>query len=433
MLRTIFEKIKHLSKKQMAIAAIILIVLGFFIWTKVSSAQQSPQYQTATVEKGTLVTTVSASGTISSGSNATITTGASGVVTDVYVKPGDSVTQGEKIADISLDQNAQQKQASAWASYLQAKNAVDSANTNLYTLQSAEFVANQKFINDAVARNLPTDDPTYIEENAQWLAAEAAYKNQQNVIAQAQANLTSAWLSYQQISPEITSPATGTVNSLSLSVGLPLMGGTSQNSNNNSANSNTNSSQTVGTISLANSQIQATVNLSEIDVTKVQAGQKVTLTLDAFPDKTFTGKVLSIDTTGSVSSGVTTYPAIIALDSAANTIYPNMAVSAKIITAITDNVLLVPSTALQSQGGSTTIRLLKNGQLQSVDVTPGDANDTETVITSGVSEGDTVVTSILNTTRSSGATSSPFSGTGIGGFRAGGGFGGGNAVFRRGQ
>ena len=71
---------------------------------------------------------------------------------------------------------------------------------NLYTLQNQEFVANQKFINDKGIPN-PTDtdkqDPVYIEENAAWLAAEAAYKNQTNVIAQAQANLNNASLAYQ--------------------------------------------------------------------------------------------------------------------------------------------------------------------------------------------------------------------------------------------
>jgi multidrug efflux pump subunit AcrA (membrane-fusion protein) len=96
-----------------------------------------------------------------------------------------------------------------------------------------------------------------------------------------------------------------------------------------------------------------------------------------------------------------------------------MAVNAKIITNVKDNVLLVPSTAVQTTNGQSTVRILKNGQLQTVAVTTGDSNDTDTEIMSGLSEGDTVVTSIVTQSTGSRATSSPFSG----------GFGGGNRVF----
>jgi multidrug efflux pump subunit AcrA (membrane-fusion protein) len=152
----------------------------------------------------------------------------------------------------------------------------------------------------------------------------------------------------------------------------------------------------------------AVVNLNEVDIPKVKVGDRATITMDAFPASTFTGKIVSIDTTGSISSGVTTYPAYIVYDSAIDGIYPNMAVDASIITAVKDNVVLVPNAAVQES----TIRIMKNGKMSSVDVTVGSSNDTQTEITSGVNEGDTVVTGTTTTGKSTTATTSPFSAIG---------------------
>ena len=414
------DTIKHLffATRQRSLVTIIgaLILIGI-IWL-LFPKQATPQYQTAQAEKGTLITTVSSSGTISSGSVVSVTTSATGVVNAVYVKDGDTVTAGEKIADVTLDQSSLQKQSSAWASYLSAQANLDSAKSKMNSLQSALFKANQAFITDKGITN-PTDqdkqDPKYIEENADWLQAEADYNNQQTVINAAQAAVTSSWYAYQQVSSAITAPSDGTISGLSISEGYPLV-----NQSSSSSTNNTSSAQAVASITLPSGSLQASVNLSEIDVTKVHVGQKVELTLDAFPDKTFTGKISSINTTGSVSSGVTTYPAVITFDTTDSTIYPNMAINAKIITLVKDDVLMIPSTAIQSANGQTTVRVLKNGKVQPIAVETGDANDTETEITSGLSEGDTVITSITSTTQSSGATSSPF---------GGGGFGGGNRVF----
>ncbi|RJR25754.1 HlyD family efflux transporter periplasmic adaptor subunit [Candidatus Microgenomates bacterium] len=388
----------------------IVIGIGWFSITRIlSTRSQQPQYQTAQAEKGTLITSVSASGTISQGSQVSITTQATGIVKEVYVSDGDTVTAGQKIAEITLDTASKQKQAAAWASYLSAKNSLESAKTSIYTLQSALFAANQKFINDAVARELPADDPTYIQQNADWLAAEAKYKNQQSVIEQSQASLNSAWLSYTQTSSTITAPMAGTVTGLTLTTGSSVGSQTSSSTSNGTGSSN----QNVGTIHAIQNMLQATVNLTEIDVVKVKPGQKVTLTLDAFPDKTFTGKVATVNTNGSVSSGVTTYPTTITFDSALDSIYPNMAVNATIITNIKDNAILVPSGAIQTVNNQSIVRVMKNDQVISVPVEIGDSNDTQTEIVSGIDEGDTVITggtTTQNNTTPQGTTS-PFGGS----------------------
>ncbi|MBI3485539.1 efflux RND transporter periplasmic adaptor subunit [Candidatus Daviesbacteria bacterium] len=413
------------NKLRIAIVIVILLVAGYFGYKQFFNKSTQPTYQTTQAEKGTLVKTVSASGTITLGNSVSITTNATGLVSQVYVKNGDSVTQGQKIADLTLDLDSQAKQASAWSSYLQAKTSLDSANAKFNSLQAAEFTANQKLINDAVARNLKSDDPTYIEENASWLQSEADYKNQTAIVTQSQAAVSSAWLSYEESSPIITAPISGVINNLTLTPGLSIKPSTT-------SSTSTNTSQKFGSISLDAGQIQATVNVAEVDAPNIVPGQKVTLTLDAFADKTFTGKVLTIDTNGSVSSGVTTYPATISLDSGEANIYPNMAVSAKIITSVKDNVLLVPSAAVSTSnnqstptGSGSSVRVLKNGSVNSVDVTIGDSNDTQTEITSGINEGDSVVTGQTSiSSRRSTTQTSPFS---VFGGRGGG--GGGRGVF----
>lgn len=391
---------------------ILLLVLGYFGYHRFSASNQAPQYQITTVQKGTLVTSISASGQITSGNNVSVTTQSSGVVKDVYVKNGDTVSQGQTIADLTLDQASQQKQASAYASYLSSKNSLDNANAKYHSLQNTLFVANQKFINDAVARTLATSDPTYIEENATWLQAEADYKNQATAISAAQSSLAAASLNLSQLSSTITAPISGTVTGLTITPGSQIV--SSQNS------SGTTTAQSIGSVALSG-PIQAQVNLSEIDSVNVNPGQKVTMTLDAFSGKTFTGKVVSINTNGVVSSGVTTYPAVITFDTNNTYIYPNMGVSAKIITGVYNDVLLVPSTAIQSQGGQSAVRVLQNSQVQTVAVEIGNASDTQTEIKSGLSEGETVVTGTITTGQSSGQTGTSIFGGSRGGFGGGGG------------
>lgn len=401
------------GKKRVAFFVVVIGVSLFLLSKRTSTPVV--QTVTGTVEKGTLVTSVSASGTITAGNSVSLTTGAAGTVNKLFVKIGDSVKAGQTIATLTLDRSAQQNQASAYASYLSAKNQLASAKNSLYSLQSAAFSVNQKFINDAVARDLAEDDPTYIQEHANWLKAEADYNNQASVIKQAEIGVSSAYLSYQNYSSTITSPATGVLTNLMIAEGLSIQATTSTSTNSNAA-----TTQKVGTITTKSGQAYLSVNLSEVDAVKVAPGQKVTVTLDALSGKTFVGKVVVVDTSGSVSSSVTTYPATIAFDTEDAKIYPNMAATAKIITSVSDNVLLIPSSAITKTNGEQTVKVVSNGETKVVTVETGASNDTETAILSGLSEGDTIVTSTTTTSTGTSSSTSVFSS--LGGAR--GGFGG---------
>lgn len=413
-----------LSHKRLSIIFVVILV-GIFIFIRSRNTSSAPTYQTATATKGTLISSITASGTIVATNNIDVTSTANGQISKIYVKEGDNVAKGEKLFEITLDATGQEREAQAYSSYVSAQNALSSANANYYTLQASEFSANQKFINDAVARGLVTTDPTYIQENDAWLAAESNFNNAQNSITSAGANLTSAAIIFQQASATIVAPAGGLIQNITVVPGMSITNSTTTSSSGSSTNSTT-----VASIQTPGNPV-ATVNIAEVDVAKVKAGQKVTLTFDSIPNVTFTGKIAGINKLGTVSSGVTNYPATIEFDSSSDQILPSMSVSASIITDVKNDVITVPSTAVQSQGGQTVVRELQNGQLIYVPVTTGETSDTDTEIVTGVNEGDTVVTSVISTTTNSGAGgTSPFSGLnrfgggGGGVIRIGGGGGG---------
>jgi len=396
----IFKFFQSFFKNRLKAVIILAVIVGLIIVVGrlVKSKNQQPQIQTQKVERGTIVSSISASGQILTANIVNITTNTKGLVKKVYVKDGDKVWAGQKLMELTLDSDAQQKNAAAWASYLSAKNNLDSAQATLYSLQSQEFAANQKLINDAVARELKTDDPTYIQENADWLAAEAKYKNQQNVIVQSRAAINSAWLSYQSVSPIVTAPISGTITNLTYTEGMSL-----------SASSD--ASQRVAVIASEGTPLSS-FNISEIDVSKVRPGQKATIKLDSLADKTFTGKVITVDKIGATTSGVTNYPVIIKFDSGASEILPNMSATANIILEVKDNVLLVPSSAVQKQNDQNVVQVMKGKQQQVVNVEVGLISDAQTEIISGLSEGDEVITSNTASTINNQSGGSVFSGGG---------------------
>lgn len=409
-----------LGKLSIIILAIILAVSWFTVPKLLKSKASQPQYQTAQVEKGTLIVTVSASGQVSAANSATVDTKASGVVSKIYVENGQKVQTGDKIAEIDLDLEGKQRATQSFSSYQSAKNTLETAKINYYTLQSDMLTKWKTYMDVAQSSTYQNPDgspktdfrqlPQFMSTNDDWLATEAKYKNQENVVAQAQTALNSAWLSYQQTSSTIYAPISGTVTGFSLQIGSVL---TAQ-----SNTSGTATAQKIASIQTDASPI-ISVNLTQIDTPKVKVGNRATLTFDAFPGKTFTGKVVSIDTIGAVSSGVTTYPAVIKLDTEVPEIFSNMTAQASIITQMKDNVLLVPSSAVQTQNEQSTVRVMKNGKVQQVDVETGLSSSTQVEIVSGLSEGDNVVTSAISSNgtgqQRSSQTQSPFGGFGAGG------------------
>jgi len=419
--------LKWFSKRSLAVKIALLAAVlgtGWFAFSRLTAGDQQPQYQTAKAEKGTIVSTVSASGNVLTSNIINISTEASGVVKAVYVKDGDKVIAGQKIAEINLDKEGQQKNASAWSSYLTAKNNLDSANINLYTLQSDMFSKWDIFKELAESSTYQNSDgspryeqralPEFHIAEKNWLAAEAKYKNQQAVINQAEAALQSAWLSYQSTSPIVTAPIAGVVSNIEVVPGMVLLSQT------NPTNQTTTSSQRIAVIQNEASPI-ISVNITEIDVPKVKIGQKVTVTLDSLLNKTFTGKVVTVDRIGTTSNNVTNYRSLIQLDTSSSKILPNMAANANIIIETKPDVLIIPSAAIHTRAGQSFVRVLRNGRQQQIPVEVGLQGDTQTEITSGLSEDDEVIIgTIMTQAQQDGESVFGGGGFGGGGFRPGG-------------
>jgi HlyD family secretion protein len=406
---------RHINKWPLSVKVGLILVVavsGWFIWKNKSNSQDTTvTYQTARANVGDLIVAVSASGQVATSNSRTVTTTASGVVSKIFVSEGQTVKTGTPLMEIDLDLNGRQKLQAAYSSYQGAQNSLKTTQDRIYELDS-QLVATKNVFNNQWANQSP-DDPTYIQKHDALLSAQAAYDNLQNSIKQQKAALESSRLAYQMAGATVYAPITGTVSAISLAPGM-ILNPTSDSANSSNIENKIAIVKTGATPSVS-------VSLTEIDVVKVKVGDKVTVTLDAFPDKTYTGRVMAVDSAGTVSSGVASYPTTILLDIQDTSILPNMSASANIITNIKNSVTIVPIGALVTTQETTTVRVLKNGVVENRNVVVGLTSDTEVEIVEGINEGDEVVTAVVNPTTSTNGTrsTSVFGGLGGGGqFRA---------------
>ncbi|HVZ58797.1 MAG TPA: efflux RND transporter periplasmic adaptor subunit [Patescibacteria group bacterium] len=445
----------HTSLLKKGLTIIVLLLVIWFVYSRLGQKNAKVQYQTATVTKGTLISTLTESGNISTDNQTNVTSPTDGIITAVYVKNGDTVTAGENLFSVKSTATPQEKEQ-AYADYLSAQNAVTSANQSKQSLQASLEEARAAVISASsdqttmqnnlnTSQNNPSTKMPYTQNDIDLInskltsaresftATETKYNQADTAIAQANASFQVANLKYQATQDStVTAPTSGKIANLSATTGTAVTAATTTTTTTGSGSNSSSSSSTSGGSTVlvignfANLYIKAPI--SEVDVASVKAGQNATITLDAFPDATYVGKVDSVDTIGTNSSGVVTYDAYIRLIDPPANIRPAMTASVVIQTNRKDDVLSVPTSAIQTVNETSYVRELKNGQVVQVPVETGIASDTNTEITSGVSEGDTVITSIITPqTTTTSQTASPFSGT-----RGVGSFGGGNAVFRSG-
>ncbi|MFA6602403.1 MAG: efflux RND transporter periplasmic adaptor subunit [Candidatus Shapirobacteria bacterium] len=405
----------HFKKWPMAVKLgliLVIIATGWFMWKSKSNSQKTATtYQTSQATVGDLIVAVTASGQVATSNSRTVTTTASGVVNKIFVTEGQTVKTGTPLMEIDLDLNGRQKLQAAYSSYQSAQNSLKTTQDRIYELDS-QLVATKNVFTNQWANQSP-DDPTYIQKHDAMLSAQAAYDNLQNSIKQQKAALESSRLAYQMAGATVYAPITGTVSAISLAPGM-ILNPTSDSANSSNIENKIAIVKTGATPSVS-------VSLTEIDVVKVKVGDKVTVTLDAFPDKTYTGKVMAVDSAGTVSSGVASYPTTIQLDIQDTSILPNMSATANIITNVKSSVVIIPIGALATSGEATTVRVMKNGVVENKNVEVGLTSDTEAEIISGINEGEEVVTAVINPTTTTSKTSSTSVFGGLGGgaqFRA---------------
>ncbi len=365
-----------------------ILIFGLVFWvyrSRVNSQNKQHTYQFDQVKKGTLVVSVSSAGSVAATNSRSVTTSASGVVKRIFVKEGQRVSVGTPILELDLDLASRQKLQSAYSSYLSAQNNLKTTQDRQYSLES-DLVDTKNVFDNQWAGKSP-DDPTYIQKHNAYLSAQAAYDNHQNQIKQAQVALESARLSLQQAGATVYAPISGTVSGITVTPGMVLSPASASTATTTSDNKIAQIKTTAApTIS---------VNLTEIDIPKIKVGNKATVIFDSLSDKTYTGKVIALDTTGSVSSGVVSYPAVIQLDVQSEDVMANMSATVSIITDFKNDILIIPNSAIQTQNGQNVVRILKDDNVEFIPVTVGIKSDSESEILSGLEEGSQVITAVV--------------------------------------
>ncbi len=451
---------------------VVVLLAGGAWYFKSKSASAAPaNYITATVKYGNVKKTVNATGTIQVPTQYSLSFSGSGKVTEIDVKAGDQVKAGQVLAkqdqtdvqnQVTQAQNnltqaqlklSQLKAPPSQVSLIQGQNSVARAQVNANNAQSAlQTLQNYKndpnSLQDAIAKATGQQQATlqgYLDTStldAAITQATSAYNSAQDdlnlakaQLAQTTAGPSSADLQLAQSqvsqakaaldsaksalsSTTITAPVDGTIASVNGQVGQsPSSGG---------SGSNGSSGGSGGFITLLgnSSTMQVVVPVDEADIGSVQVNQTVDMTLDAYPDKHFTGSVTQVSPTGSTQSGVTTFAVTVSVP-ADSSMKPGMSANIAIIVAQKQNVLTVPSMAVNDNGSGQTVSLAPadaSSRPQRIQVKIGidDGNNAE--VLSGLQEGDQVVIGVRSQTSS---TSQNGNRSGIGAMGGFGGMGGG--------
>ena len=145
------------------------------------------------------------------------------------------------------------------------------------------------------------------------------------------------------------------------------------------------------------------ISVNELDINKIQVGQKVEITADAVEGETFTGVVDKVNINGTTTNGSTNYPVTVLVDGTPEELKPGMNVSAKIIVEDAGSVLCVPVEAVSRGADGTSLvkvagegaldengNLVDPSKLEDRVVTLGRSDDTYIEILSGLEDGETV-------------------------------------------
>lgn len=320
--------------------------------------------RTTTVSRGSLVESVSASGSVESAKSSALGFGGSGTVKKIYVAVGDEVEKGARLA--VLDQT-------------EAREDLEAARANL-----------------AAAAEEDTD-------SAQGYAG---YVQAQNAVKSAQRALDGT---------VIYAPFAGTVTAVNGSVGESA-GSSSSTGSSTAGNSSGTTTGSGGFIEIANpSKMKVEGAFTESDTTKLKVGQSATITFNALSGVTANGKVTQISTEPTTTNNVVSFGVVITLTDKPAKVRIGQTSTVTVEVSRAEDVLYVPSAAVSTAGGQSTVTVLENGKPVVRTVTTGITGDSGVEIKSGLEEGDQVQLTAI-----SGSTTS-----GNGGFPGGGNTGGG--------
>ena len=360
-----------LNTKNLSLIVVAVCVIGtgayFFI-----NGQKAPvdfSYETAKVEKATIESSVTATGTIEAVTQVEVGTQVSGIIDKIYVDYNSVVHKGQVIAE------------------LDKSNLVSEMNSAVSQLQSAQSDLNYQQSNFKRMKTL--FDKGLISAN-DYESARLTLEQAQSLVAQRQEAVTKAKTNLGYAT--ITSPIDGIVLGKSVEEGQTV-----------ASSFNT---PTLFTIVKDMTDMRVIANVDEADIGQVREGQRVTYTVDAYPNEVFEGTVTQVRNQATTESNVVTYEVVISAPNPDLKLKPGLTANVTIFTLEQTGIVSVPTKALRYTPTKETIGpkdkivdcqgaqklwVREGNTFKAYAVKTGITNGTRTQILSGVKEGTAVV------------------------------------------
>jgi RND family efflux transporter MFP subunit len=369
--------------------AILAVVLGGIAVLSLScpgtATESATQQQVVTVQRGNLEVDITASGNLSLSRTEDLAFEMAGIVDQVNVQVGDSVTQGEVLAtlDTSLrDENLTQLESNVLQAQISQKNtqlALDKAEDQTVTLVTGDIVYSNNYDDEQIA--------ILKLQNQQALAK----------LADAQKALTDA----QNASPEVVAPFDGFVTAVNVAAGDAGVSG------------NGVPKGTVAVTIADPTKFEADILVSEMDIYQVKLEGDATVQLSSLPGVNLPAKVTFISPTATIQQGVVNYKVTVEIQpleapaqggetpsspQAPSAAFQNLQLregltaTVNIIIAQRTDVLLVPNGAITTKGRQAYVQVVADdGTTSQQAITTGISNWQYTEVTDGLSEGEKVV------------------------------------------
>ena len=365
---------KKLRISKIWIAVIVIVVIAVAAWALSGGKKEEEiNFKEEAVKTETLQNSVTATGTIEAVTSVTVGTQVSGIVNKLYVDYNSQVKKGQVIAELDKTNllselnTAKANQASATSNL-----SYQAANMNRYqTLYKKGLVSADEYENALLTYRQAKEQVASSKENVQ----------------KAQTNLGYA---------TITSPIDGTVISKSVEEGQTV-----------AASFNT---PELFTIAKDLTNMQVVANVDEADIGGVKEGDRVTFTVDAYPDDTFEGTVKQVRLEATTTNNVVTYEVVISAPNADLKLKPGLTANVTIYTQERSGVLAVANKALrftptkETVGkdmkivdckGKNKVWTLSDKTLTAHAVTIGQTDGVHTEIIKGIKKGQKIVTEII--------------------------------------
>ncbi|MBO6190918.1 MAG: efflux RND transporter periplasmic adaptor subunit [Prevotella sp.] len=309
------------KKIWMGVGAVVIVALVIWMCSG-GKKEETVEFETAKAERQDIHTTITATGTIEPVTSVTVGTQVSGIVSKLYVDYNSVVKKGQVIAELD--------KTNLTSELNRAKADLSSAESTL-AYETANFKRYQTLFDKGLVSANDYESAKLSYEKARQTAA----SSRENV-QKAQTNLGYA---------TITSPIDGVVLSKAVEEGQTV-----------AASFNT---PELFNIAQDLTDMRVIADIDEADIGGVKEGQRVTFTVDAFPDDKFEGQVTQVRQEATTTSNVVTYEVVISAPNKDLKLKPGLTANVTIYTLEKNGVLAVPAKALRFTPNEA---LLKNGQ-----------------------------------------------------------------------